>query len=321
MNILGMPEESTGHEITPSDSIKAYAKPKVLIAISTYNGAKWMEKQLDSIFSQIGIEIQVIVRDDGSSDGTEQVIANHPNRELITLYRGHNLGPSASFFQLMLLSRGFKFDYLGFSDQDDIWLPEKMIEGIKFLSVANAKVYASKRDSFVVQNEKIKIFKKSSNKIVPSLMNSFFENVFHGSTLILTKEYVEVLNAIIPLGMEVEYDNWIYSISCYHKVAAFDQRSFVLHRLHESNVSTYKKNLLLKLKMFDQNWKRKLSNMRFAIDLSVTEGKPLDVEIDLNVIISSSDSLKMIRALSIRRVRQKMIDDILLRVMLFLRNL
>ena len=49
----------------------------VTVLVSTYNGQKYLSKQLDSLISQVGVDMKIIVRDDGSSDGTRQILRNY----------------------------------------------------------------------------------------------------------------------------------------------------------------------------------------------------------------------------------------------------
>ena len=60
---------------------------KVKVVISTYNGATHLERQLDSIFNQVGVDVSVHIRDDGSQDDTIHIIKNyieaHPDRKSV----------------------------------------------------------------------------------------------------------------------------------------------------------------------------------------------------------------------------------------------
>lgn len=72
----------------------------VIVVISTYNGAKYIERQLNSIFEQSGVDIQVLVRDDCSKDNTVKVVReyakNHPQNK-IEIIKGENVGFAKSF--------------------------------------------------------------------------------------------------------------------------------------------------------------------------------------------------------------------------------
>ena len=105
---------------------------KVIILMSVYNGENFIEEQLNSIFSQTGdFEIEVWVRDDGSKDGTISILKKYEEGKKLYWYSGKNLKPAHSFMDLIMHS--CKADYYAFSDQDDVWLNDKLKRSIKRL--------------------------------------------------------------------------------------------------------------------------------------------------------------------------------------------
>lgn len=116
---------------------------KVCILLSTYNGEQYLSEQLDSLFSQKGIEFHLLVRDDGSKDETLKLLYEYKNRKSkMTIVQGENLGAGGSF--LALINEAAKnyadFDYYAFSDQDDVWFPTKLETGIKALDESDNKL-------------------------------------------------------------------------------------------------------------------------------------------------------------------------------------
>ncbi|WP_345753141.1 glycosyltransferase family 2 protein [Lactiplantibacillus pentosus] len=103
---------------------------KITVILSTYNGEKYLQKQLDSILSQKGAEkdylLSVLCRDDGSNDQTMDILnqyANSFSNVYIAESSGQNLGVRGSFFSLL---READADFYFFSDQDDIWHSDKI---------------------------------------------------------------------------------------------------------------------------------------------------------------------------------------------------
>lgn len=100
---------------------------RIEIVMATYNGSKYLQEQIQSFFSQTYENWHLTVRDDGSTDNTLSILegfaAKHPDR--ITIYRDSsgNLGPTLNFSLLLQNSRS---DYTMLSDQDDVWLPDKI---------------------------------------------------------------------------------------------------------------------------------------------------------------------------------------------------
>ena len=102
-------------------------KAMIDILMSTYNGGRFVEQQIDSIIAQTFTDWRLLIRDDGSSDGTAEIVSRYADlhRERICLIEsnGENLGACQSFARLL---EGADADYMMFSDQDDVWLPDKI---------------------------------------------------------------------------------------------------------------------------------------------------------------------------------------------------
>ena len=109
---------------------------KVQVLLSTYNGEKYIKEQIESILNQKEVEIALLIRDDGSTDKTIQILEELAmNNENITVYKDENLGPARSFMDL--IEKSDEYDYYAFSDQDDVWKPKKLISAINKLKEYN----------------------------------------------------------------------------------------------------------------------------------------------------------------------------------------
>ena len=120
--------------------------PKVLVLLSAYNGESFLQGQVESILMQEGVEVFLLIRDDKSSDGTVELIKRNqtlfPGK--IRLVEGHeNIGCTRSFVELMRIASSFPSqtfcpDYYAFSDQDDIWMPDKLLRSVTALNKMDA---------------------------------------------------------------------------------------------------------------------------------------------------------------------------------------
>lgn len=100
---------------------------KVVVMMSTYNGEKYLKPQIESILAQKGVEVQLVIRDDGSTDATKDIIEKYCGQfQNITLYKGDNLGYIKSFMWLVKNVGVEKDTYYAFADQDDIWNNQKL---------------------------------------------------------------------------------------------------------------------------------------------------------------------------------------------------
>ena len=110
--------------------------PKIAILLSTYNGSAYLAEQLDSLLTQTYSNFVIIIRDDGSTDSTEEIISRYVEKNQEKIYRlsgnQDNVGPSASFSLLIQYimrekdSLRFSHVYMMLCDQDDIWVENKL---------------------------------------------------------------------------------------------------------------------------------------------------------------------------------------------------
>src|SRR5947209_4830727 len=98
--------------------------PLISVVLCTYNGGDFLKEQIDSILNQTWDAFELIISDDHSSDNTKNILQTynaHPSVRLF--FQDKNLGPIKNVeFSL----RQTKGDFIAFSDQDDIWKPEKL---------------------------------------------------------------------------------------------------------------------------------------------------------------------------------------------------
>ena len=100
---------------------------QVAILLATYNGEKFIEKQLDSLLGQSFQQFKIYIHDDGSNDKTLEIIRSYesqfPGKFVIFEEESKHLGAAFSF--MWLLNR-VEAPYYMFCDQDDIWFPQKI---------------------------------------------------------------------------------------------------------------------------------------------------------------------------------------------------
>ena len=120
--------------------------PKVAVLLAAYNGEQWIGHQLDSIWSQEGVTVDIFVSLDLSSDNTlsllQSIKCNHTN--LFILPYGERFGGAAkNFYSLMKEVDLSMYDYVAFADQDDIWLKDKLFEAYSHITSIGADAFSS----------------------------------------------------------------------------------------------------------------------------------------------------------------------------------
>ena len=102
---------------------------RLAVLMSTYNGERYLVDQIESILGQkTDFEYSLIVRDDGSTDKTCDILKQYAAENKILFVKGENIGAAKGFMSLLIDNPGY--DYYAFSDQDDIWNENKLQIGV-----------------------------------------------------------------------------------------------------------------------------------------------------------------------------------------------
>lgn len=209
---------------------------KVQVLLSSYNGEKYLAAQLESILAQDYEEISILIRDDGSTDRTLEIIQYYADKYAnIAYYVGKNLGVQQSFFQLMQHADKMA-DYYAFSDQDDVWLPEKIRQAVQLLEKQDQSLpllYASKTTLVDAELKEITIRKKRV-QIRPEFGNALVENVCTGCTEVFNRRLLELVTKQTPT-YAIMHDWWLYLCATAFGRVYYDANSYILYRQHGNN--------------------------------------------------------------------------------------
>ena len=184
----------------------------VMVVISVYNGEKYIERQLESIFGQTGVKVQVLVRDDCSKDNTLEVVQkyvqNHPQNK-IKIIKGENVGFAKSFW--LGLSMSGDADYYAFADQDDVWKPNKLIRCIDVMQEADQipqLAYCKMQRSDVRLNrldEQVEILKPEQLTKKLTLIKTYN----YGAATVINKSAKELVCRVWPEVDDLPHDMWV----------------------------------------------------------------------------------------------------------------
>lgn len=111
---------------------RQYVEGRVSVIIPVYNVEKYLDKTLESVFSQIYKDIEMVLVDDCSKDKSAQIIAKYreSHSEIIYFLQPKNMGAGAARNKALELATG---QYVAFLDSDDLWMPEKTDKQIKVM--------------------------------------------------------------------------------------------------------------------------------------------------------------------------------------------
>ena len=218
---------------------------RVLILLSTYNGERFLAEQLDSLYTQEGVDIHVLVRDDRSTDNTVTILEDYQNRYgNMTVLKGENVGAGPSFMLLIKeAAENHKgYDYYAFCDQDDVWFPNKMVLGVNALeeSSRERKLFfcsAIKTDVDlhpIVSYRLRQVNSFGANLVANHIMGCCM--MFNGKLLEdinkINTEAISVPNGLIPL-----HDSWAAAVAYALDAEIIQNRAALMYyRQHGHNV-------------------------------------------------------------------------------------
>ena len=218
---------------------------KVQVLLSTYNGEKYLQEQIESILKQEDVEISLLIRDDGSCDKTIEIIENLKRKNSnISYYPGDNLGPARSFMDL--INKSGNFDYYAFSDQDDVWKPKKLISAINKLKQSNKpSLYMS---SLEIVDESLNFIETKQVDGNFCFEGEMIKNFATGCTQVFNKTLMKIIKSYTP-NYIIMHDSWITRV-CYAigGNVIIDNNSNILYRQHQGNVLGYQDEGFQKLK-------------------------------------------------------------------------
>ena len=105
---------------------------RVQVVLSTFNGQRFLQDQIESILNQDYTEVDLLIRDDGSTDETPHILERYKILKNVQISQGHNVGVVKSFFKLLDAS-SLDAEYIAFCDQDDVWGKDKVSRAIGIL--------------------------------------------------------------------------------------------------------------------------------------------------------------------------------------------
>ena len=297
---------------------------KVQVLLSAYNGEKFIKEQIDSILAQKDVAVELLIRDDGSCDGTVQILKKYEEKqENIRVLYGENLGVIGSFFEL-IEQADESIEYIAFADQDDVWLPEKLLRAVTLLEkedIAQPLVYCSDR----------KLVDEQLNALPPALTysnvrtefgNALVENMCTGCTCAINQEMLKLLKGRLP-EFTIMHDFWIYLVgTCFGKVI-YDEQSYILYRQHGSNELGAASSVFENYKRRVKNFKKHRGQLtRQAGELLRIYGEQMPEEKKelAEMLVTAKKSVKVRKPLvkSGKVFRQRKSDDGIMKVLLLL---
>lgn len=198
--------------------------------MTTYNGEKYLNEQLQSILIQLEKNDEIIVCDDGSTDATLNILEDYRTKDSrLKIYKNKNKGVILNFEDAISKCNN---DIIFLCDQDDIWLDNK---------VKLVKSELTSKNKTLVLHNGLDIYENGSENtiLIKNMKHGVIRNIirsnYWGCCMAFKKELVP---HIIPFPKNVvAHDQWIGIIGEKRKESFFLDENLIFHRRHNNNVT------------------------------------------------------------------------------------
>lgn len=210
------------------------------VLLATYNGRIWLPEQLNSLYTQQGVNLRVIVSDDQSSDGTINLLIERSSSvPIITLPAQKNRFGSANknFLRLIRDADIGEAEYVALADQDDIWHSDKLSHAIEKLRAESADAYSSDFEAFW-SDGRSRIVKKSYPQ---KQFDYLFGSPGPGCTFVFTRSLFLEMRDWVTANFEVLSQLWVHDWTLYAYARSrshtwiIDNTAKIRYRQHASN--------------------------------------------------------------------------------------
>lgn len=297
---------------------------RVAVLLSSYNGERYIEEQIKSIFNQESIAVTLYVRDDGSSDSTviilKKLTAIYPN---MVLDLAHNIGFIRSFFNL-LSNAPEGFDFYAFADQDDVWLPSKLSAGagaLKLPGQGMAGMYCS-RTEYVDASLAHLSYSPLYRKEKIGFGNALVQNIATGCTIVINPTARKLIVDKLPEKC-LAHDWWIYLVVSAFGCVIFDGVPHIKYRQHGGNVigasSSFVKNSINRTRRFFGSLRHNKTSLQVAEFNRIFKSTMTPAQIAcVNKILSAEQGVwsRFLLVFNDFYWRQSFIDNVLLRIVM-----
>ena len=231
-------------------------EPRVAILMCTFYGERFLQEQLDSIAAQTHQNWVLWVSDDGSTDQTLALLRATQaqwGEDKLKIVEGPRLGFARNFLYLAC-HPDIEADYYAFSDQDDIWLSEKLSRAIGLLEHQKRELpslYGSRTELINAHGKTIGI-----SKLIPHDLrfhNALVQNVAGGNTMVFNHALRDIVRFAGPDMDIVSHDWWLYIVTTAMRgKVVFDQNPFIQYRQHKGNLVGSNTSISAKLNRLSQ---------------------------------------------------------------------
>lgn len=202
----------------------------ISVCIATYNGAEYLREQVESILSQLEEEDEIVVSDDSSTDTTIEILQSFGDRR-IKIFKNPAKGFVRNFENALRQAQG---DFIFLSDQDDVWLPNKVEVCMQILQ----NHIAVNHNSILVDSNKEPLGADffSIHQSRGGFWQTLWRNSYSGCCMAFRRE---LLHYALPFPKNVaSHDIWLGLLAEKHGQPVFHSEPLLYYRRHGGNASS-----------------------------------------------------------------------------------
>lgn len=214
-------------------------KKTCLVFLCTYNGEKYIRQQLDSILAQKDVDVFIKIADDMSTDSTVDILREYAEKYSNISFTVNEVNKrfTYNFIDLYFSGKNSDYDYYAFSDQDDVWLDNKLIKAIEKIEEKNGSnngcLYCS---NLIVTDENLsKIGMQEDKSVLKADKRTFlYTNICTGCTVVCNKDFYRHSLKYYPENIYL-HDYWFFLVAAYTADYIYDFNGYIFYRQHGNN--------------------------------------------------------------------------------------
>lgn len=202
----------------------------ISVCIATYNGERYIYEQLVSILKQLDERDEIVISDDSSTDKTIEIIESFNDHRIILLKNQTFHSHVYNFENSLKHSRG---DTIFLSDQDDIWLPNKVDKMLLLLKTYDLVL----SDATVINDQKEILFKSyfSFNHSKKGFFKNLYKNSYLGCCMAFNRQLLEIA---LPFPKYINMHDWWIALNAeLYASIAFTEEKLIQYRRHENTLT------------------------------------------------------------------------------------
>lgn len=204
----------------------------ISVCMATYNGERYIKEQIESILKQLSADDEIIISDDGSEDSTIEIVNSFNDKRIKIFFNQGINGFTHNFENAMSNAKG---EYIFLSDQDDIWMDNKVLitlEALRKADLVLSDCITVNNDMKVLQESRFKAF-----NIQPGFIHQLFKSRYLGCCMAFNRKLLEVAMPFPKNDNLVEHDIWLAAVGFLYFDVEFINIPLIYYRRHGDNTS------------------------------------------------------------------------------------